>query len=100
MPLLIALLVIKRRQVEVMALFCQTSITNNSLQLGEVCHVSSSARKTSFHMLQLGTFYFFNLARLEGSIHSVITQGGGSGLLSGLVFCQKGGGGQKLLFLV
>ena len=30
----------------------------------------------------------------------VITQGGGSGLLSGLVFCQKGGGGQKLLFLV
>ena len=28
-PLLIALLVVKRRQVEVMALFCQTSITNN-----------------------------------------------------------------------
>ena len=93
MPLLIALLVINRRQVEVMALFCQTSITNNSLQLGEVCHVSSSARKTSFHMLQLGTFYFFNLREHP------FTQGGGSGL-SELVFCQKGGGGQKLLFLV
>ena len=100
MPLLIALLVINRRQVEVMALFCQTSITNNSLQLGEVSHVflfrEEDQGRTHFICSNWEHFTSSTL----GIIHLVITQGGGSGLLSGLVFCQKGGGGQKLLFLV
>ena len=93
-PLLIALLVINRRQVEVMALFCQTSITNNSLQLGEVSHVflfrEEDQGRTHFICSNWEHFTSSTL----GIIHLVITQGG-LGYLVGL-FLSKGWRGSKI----